>query len=98
MLHGEIKVNNIVIGEWKAVRRSHDLRDFNDYDCYLTYRNMAGYPMEAAWVMQGHAHNNGAVSLAARVLMEGMTRLKVKPMERDEEALDLIVRKMRGIG
>lgn len=68
MLHGEIKVNDHVIGEWKAVRQSHDLRDTNNYECTMTYTNQAGYPMEAAWIIFDHHYNMGAAGLAARVL------------------------------
>lgn len=94
MLHGEIKVNDTVIGEWQAVRQTHDLRDTNNYECRMTYRNKAGYPMEAAWIIFDHNYNDGAAMLAARVLYEGMRRLRVKPMTRDEETVDLFARRI----
>ena len=80
MLSGDIKVNGTLIGEWYATRASHDRRDFNDYECHLKYRDIQGYPCEAHWFMHGQGHVNGAVSLAARVLSEGMAKAKrVKP-------------------
>lgn len=97
MLHGEIKVNDRVIGTWKAVRRSHDLRDANDYDCHMTYENNRGYPMEGAWILYNHEFGAGAAVLAARVLCEGMNHLKVKPMGLDEEAVK-VVSKLLGQG
>lgn len=94
MLHGDIKVNNQVIGEWQAIRMSADLRDFNDYECRMTYRNMAGYPMEACWMLRQHAANNGAVALTARILMEGMTHLRTKPVREDQSAIVEVVRRL----
>ena len=76
MLHGEIKVNNIVIGEWKAVRKQQRAQEFNDYECFLYYRDVQGYPCEAHWTLHGHEYNGGAVGLAARVLSEGLSRAK----------------------
>lgn len=95
MLHGEIKVNEQVIGEWTAVR-IQEIDGFCDYDCHMTYTNMAGYPMEAAWTLRGHAMGNGAVSLAARVLSEGMQHLKVRPLPRDVEAVKEFGRRLAG--
>jgi hypothetical protein len=84
MLHGDIKVNNVVVGEWTAVRKSHDLRDFNDYHCTMEYRNMQGRLMEAEWDLRGQSVVNGAAGLAARVLSEGIARLKEKPMRTED--------------
>lgn len=94
MLHGEIKVNDHVIGEWQAVRMSHDLRDANDYECRMTYRNMAGYPMEAAWILREHDFKMGAAALAGRVILEGMSRLRVKPLR--DDAVELVSRILGG--
>lgn len=96
MLHGDIKVNGNVIGEWQAVRTSPDLRDDNEYDCRMTYRNLAGYPMEAAWRITDHHYKAGAAALAARVIAEGMERLRVKPMDSDRHAVDMVSRYLNG--
>lgn len=78
MLHGEVKVNHTVVGEWRAVRQTMDTNEFNNYDCYIEFRDMKGCLNEARWELIGHAYVNGAMSLAARVIHEGMTRAKRK--------------------
>lgn len=83
MLHGEVKVNGNVIGEWKAVRQTMDANQFNNYNCFIRFQDMQGYTNEARWELIGHGFGNGAISLAARVLREGMTKAK-----RIESALD----------
>lgn len=94
MLHGEIKVNNTVIGEWKAVRKTRDLRDFNEYDCTVTYRDMQGYPCEAKWTIYGQGYGNGAVSLAARVLTEAVGKLERIQRTQEEDTIWLMNRMM----
>lgn len=84
MLHGDIRVNDVVVGKWTAVRKTADLRDFNEYHCTLEYRNMKGYMEYAEWDLIGHFNGNGALTLAARVLREGIPQLKVKPLTTEE--------------
>jgi len=74
MLHGEIKVNDVTVGEWSAVRKAEH-EGFAEYECRLLYRNVSGYLQEAQWTLRGHAVGNGPISLGARVLQEGMTIL-----------------------
>lgn len=86
MLHGEIKVNNVEIGRWTAVRKEEVGLDKANpmyrYECHMDYRNSAGYPMEAAFEVR-HNYKDGAVLLASKVLLQGMSQLKVKPIGRD---------------
>lgn len=91
MLHGEIKVNHNEIGRWTAVRKERYFGDGEDqfyesdyfkYECHMDYRNGAGYPMEAAFTVV-HRFGDGAVLLASKVLLQGMGKLKVKPIGRD---------------
>lgn len=98
MLHGEIKVNDGEIAKWRAVRKE-ELFNHSDagktflYECHLEYRNRAGYPMEAAFVV-AHAFGDGAVILASKVLLQGYAKLRVKPMGRDIEAVTEIARRV----
>lgn len=81
MLHGEIKVNGGQVGRWTARRLVHPPQAFNDYECTLTYYDQQGYPMEAKWTLIGHHFGDGPVVLAARVLREGIPKLKRKTIE-----------------
>lgn len=83
MLHGEIKVNDVVIGTWTAARTNSKINNFGEYDCHVTYRDTQGYPCEARWRMVGQAHSNGALSLAARVLMEAGAHIQRKRVDND---------------
>lgn len=76
MLHGDIRVNGILIGEWTAVRQNNTQKDFNDYRCEINFRDVQGYPCHAEWHMTGHRYGDGAVMLAARVLSEGMAKAR----------------------
>lgn len=75
MLHGDIKMNGVVIGEWTA---AHDgqFQDFRTYQCTLWYRKTDGHIYEAEWEMWGHHKGDGAVTLAERVLKEGRHKAK----------------------
>jgi len=75
MLHGEIKINDQVIGEWTATNVG-TRHGFAVYACTLTYQGLDGYSYHAEWNVWGQARRNGAVSLAARVLQEGMSHAK----------------------
>lgn len=84
MLHGEIKVNHRVIGTWSAVRGEK----FTDeplrysYDCYMTYENMAGYPMKAVFQVI-HAYGDGPIVLTGKVLETGLDELRGVPLTDD---------------
>lgn len=72
MLHGDVRINDYVIGEWQAVRRQDkEKANFPNYDCTLTYQGLDGYNYKAEWVLIGQGRGNG-ISLAARVLTEGL--------------------------
>lgn len=98
MLHGEVKINNVVIGEWSAIRRKGPVGEqFRTYDCWLEYRGTDGYMYEATWVIWGEGHMNGAISLAARVLREGMTKAeRVENTTLKDDALDVMSRALNG--
>ena len=96
MLHGEIKVNDTVIGEWKAIRRSADLREFGEYDCIVTYRDMQGYPCEAKWTMYGHYRGDGAMSLAGKVMTQAIAKLQRVNRTADEDAVWLMNQRING--
>lgn len=85
MLHGEIKVNEIVIGEWTAEREEPVALDVHMYACTVKYRNLAGYPLRADFRVK-HRHSNGAVALAAHILSEANYYLKPERMK-DESVL-----------
>jgi hypothetical protein len=86
MLHGDVRINDIVIGEYKAtnigVTDGHAR-----YDCWISYRGLDGYMYEAKWQIWGVFKGNGAISLASRVLREGMTKAKRVYPNTDAEAV-----------
>ena len=93
MLSGNVEMNGIVIGEWTATRRNPDSKpdQFNDYWCTLWYRGLDGYIYEADWEIWAVGHRNGAISLAARVLFEGMNKAKKRiPNTEDEFATEIL--------
>jgi len=78
MLHGEVKMNNVVIGEWKA-EHVRDYDGYRDYDCEIWYRHTDGYLYEARWNMWGRHHKgDGALSLAAKVIQQGQLKATKK--------------------
>lgn len=86
MLHGEIKVNHHVIGEWKAVRTGRETRTgFNEYDCTFKYTDTRGYRFEAQFLLE-HRYGDGAACLAVAVQKEGYLLMKPIHMSLDEEA------------
>lgn len=97
MLHGNVEVNNVVIGEWTATRRhTTTKRQFNTYDCTLWYRGLDGYNYRAEWEIWGIHKGNGAISLAARVLHEGMTKARrVENTTLKEDALDVMSKRLQ---
>lgn len=83
MLHGEIKMNHVVIGEYTAVHH-RDYQGYRDYKCTIWYRHTDGYIYEAEWDMWGrHFKPDGAISLAAKVLMDGYKKAKKRPIQTD---------------
>jgi hypothetical protein len=80
MLHGPIELNHVVIGEWTATRKNTPKQEFNIYACTLWYRGTDGYIYEAEWEIWGVHGGNGAISLAARVLLEGNMKAKRRPV------------------
>lgn len=88
MLHGEIKMNGITIGEWFAERRERHYPPNEEngplylYECFLKYRDIGGYPMEAKYEVK-HRYGDGALRLAANVIAKGKEKAKrVGPRER----------------
>lgn len=79
-LHGEIKVNTYAIWYWSAVR-AEEHPDHNVYDCDL-------WEPEQDWLMDDkprqqykfqvkHKYEDGAVALAAKVLMEAQELIEL---------------------
>lgn len=66
-LHGEIKVNGVVIGEWSAVRRGKT-EEVNRYDCKVWYIDTEHRRMNAKFAVT-HKPQDGALVLASRVLL-----------------------------
>ena len=83
MLHGEIKLNDQLIGEWTAVRKKrfypHEHDDeggpYHRYDCTIEYRDMQGYLMRANFPVW-HRFGDGAMRLASRVIAIGYDKAK----------------------
>jgi hypothetical protein len=95
MLSGDIKINDTVIGHWTATRKSHK-GEFRDYDCTLEYRGLDGYMYEAKWEIWAVHNRNGAISLAARVLHEGMVKAKRRFSGTETtDAIELIHRRLQ---
>jgi hypothetical protein len=77
MLHGEIRVNGMTIGEWSAQRASH-LDETPGPDTVVTYDCMVrqdstleGNPAILERFQVEHRFGNGALALAADVLCDG---------------------------
>lgn len=96
MLSGDIRINDTKFGQWTA-RRIGQKGAFRDYHCTLTYRGLDGYNYHAAWEIWGVSENNGAISLAARVLFEGMNKAeRVENTTLKEDALDVMSKALNG--
>lgn len=97
MLHGDIRINDVTIGGWTATRRkTTEKSQFRHYDCTLNYRGLDGYQYEAEWEIWGIHKSNGAISLAARVLHEGMTKARrVENTTLKEDALDVMGKRLQ---
>lgn len=67
-LHGEIKVNHNIIGEWSAQRAGIAGNDYI-YRCRINYTTERGYTHERTfWVR--HNYNAGALALAGMVMIQ----------------------------
>jgi hypothetical protein len=84
MLHGNVELNHVVIGEWTATRTGTTKKEFNDYHCTIWYRGTDGYLYTHDWHIWGMHSGNGAFSLAARVLQEGNAHAKRKPVNTED--------------
>lgn len=68
MLHGEIKVNHHVIGEWVAQNAGIRM-DSGIYRCWVVYTDMQGYTYERRFFIN-HNYGDGALALGAKVMLE----------------------------
>lgn len=74
MLHGEIKVNDMAIGEWSATRGDSVGDGHHFYNCHVMYWDLQGYKRLAEFTVV-YAEQDGAVVLAGKVLTESVHRL-----------------------
>lgn len=86
MLSGTLELNGIKFGEWTATNTDHRNREYADYWCTLWYRGTDGVVYTADWMIYHVWRHNGAVSLAARILTDGIyrARKRVPHYERDD--------------
>lgn len=93
MLHGEIKVNGVVIATWQASRgeKITDEPVRYSYHCNMTYRNIQGYPLEATDYQVVHRYGDGPIVLVNKVLEIGYDELRHKDLTLEEET-ELIFR------
>lgn len=85
-LHGEIRVNGMVIGEWEAQRKSHLHSDPHPselvtYDCMVRQDStLQGNPAVLEHFELDHRFGDGALALASAVIRRGMWNAeKIKP-------------------
>lgn len=69
-LHGEIKVNNVVIGAWGAVRKEEVRPGTYRYECFYWMDGLDGHRYTAQFNLH-HQYALGASWLARRVLSTG---------------------------
>lgn len=77
-LHGEIKVNQQPVGEWWAVRQQPVVVDndqISEYACVVRLRETE---TETRFTVQ-HRYGDGAVALAAKVLMTAHAMTTAEP-------------------
>lgn len=67
MLHGEIKVNEKVIGVWVAVRMVHPPQKVNPYRVEVSYQDPEGVVHTHSGQVH-HEYGKGALELASEVL------------------------------
>lgn len=67
-LHGDIKINNHVIGEWVAQNAGIHM-DTGIYRCWVVYTDQRGYTNERRFFTQ-HNYDDGALVLGAKVMLE----------------------------
>jgi hypothetical protein len=70
-LHGEVKVNHMVIATWQAVRRSETPGELNVYDCLVTQHD----PLLSVSFIVTHWYDDGALALAQQVLKQAHLEL-----------------------
>lgn len=74
MLHGEIKVNNSEIIEWRAVRKENHGGDTHRYECFVRGYTVSGYPFTKEFDVY-HSYKKGALYLTSSILAEAHHRL-----------------------
>lgn len=68
MLHGEIKVNHHIIGEWRAVNKGR-VEDITIYQCNIKYEKMTGHKVDRDFFVM-HRYGDGALALTSAVCRE----------------------------
>lgn len=66
-LHGDIRVNDMKIGEWVAVRQEDPPGEVNTYKVSAAYQDVHGVERKAVGEIE-HAFGDGALVLASEVL------------------------------
>lgn len=66
-LHGDVRVNDMKIGEWVAVRQDDSPGEVNTYKVSAAYQDVHGIERKAAGQIE-HAFGDGALVLASEVL------------------------------
>lgn len=67
MIHGDVRINDVVVGDWKAENLGQR-SGFANYDCYVKWRDTDGALYEADFTIFGVSTSNNAISLAAHIL------------------------------
>lgn len=79
MIEGTLDIGGNEIGRWTAARGERLYGEYKDtyyeYNCTLDYRGTDGYPYHAEFPVP-HRYGDGALVLAAKVLIQGHLKKK----------------------
>lgn len=95
MLHGDIKVNDHVIGSWRAVNETvHNGPDaVNTYRVTVAYTNIRNFHQVAKFYVM-HRYGDGALILASKILAEAPNHLRAPTLDDDGYAVKALSEKV----
>jgi hypothetical protein len=92
-LHGDIKVNDHLIGSWRARNMGETSDGWTKYGVTVAYTDNAGYHQVADFVLE-HIRGDGALVLAAKVLLEARDHLHRPGLDIDGYAVETMAGKV----
>ena len=89
MLHGDLKVNDVKIGDWEIVNQKEilDGAAVYEYKVEINYRDINGTRKRGRFTVT-HRHGDGALVLIGKVFTEAAAHMRSIPLGDDGYPVD----------